>query len=118
MGPCALFWILFALLVAVAVVVWRKSPRPGRTEGTANLDGKVRRIFLYLVGFIALWDLFAYLREGRPSNLLFALALLVYLVYSAAYAKLPPSRSIEALALLAMLALGGASFYLSICLGR
>ena len=121
MGQCALFWVLFALLVGVAFVVWLKSPRPspmpaGEAPET-NPNGKVRRIILYLVGFVALMDLYFYFRDGKPSNLFFALAMIVYLVYSYIYAKRPPSRSVEALALLAILVFGAVSFYLSICLG-
>ncbi len=122
MGFCLVFWTLLALLIGVAGIVWQKSPRPlpagaGGSPETAPGD-PVRRTLLYLVGFLTLIELFFFLREGRPSRLLFALALLVYLGYGTAYAKRPPSRSVEALTFFVMLALGGASFYLSTCLGR
>ena len=89
---------------------------PAEEAPEADLNGKVRRILLYFVGFVALMDLYFYFRDGKPSNLFFALAMIVYLVYSSAYAKRSPSRSVEALALLAILAFGAVSFYLSICL--
>ncbi len=122
MGACILFWTFFALLAGVAGVTWRKSPRPvpagpgGSPE--AVLEGKVRRFLMYLVGFLALVELFVFLREGRPSKLLLVLMLLVYLGYGVARAQRPPSRRAEAFSLLALLALGGASLYLAICLGR
>ncbi len=103
-------------------MVWLKSPRPNLVpaEGEspkANLDGKVRKIFLYLVGMIVLVNLYFYFRDGKPSDLFLALALTVYLAYSYAYTKRPPSRSVEVLAILATLALFEVHFYLSICLG-
>lgn len=123
MGSCALFWILSALFIGAAAAAWFKSPRPypvpaGGENLKANFDGKVRKIFLYLVGMIVLLNLYFYLREGKPSDLIFTLALAVYLAYSYAYTKRPPSRSVEVLAILAILALFEGYFYLSICLGR
>ncbi len=104
-------------------MVWLKSPRPNPVpaEGEspkANLDGKVRKISLYFVGMIVLVNLYFYFRDGKPSDLFFALALTVYLAYSYAYTKQPPSRSVEVLATLAVLALFEAYLYLSICFGR
>jgi len=121
MGSCALFWIFSTLFVGAAAVVWLKSPRPnpapaGGESLKANPDSKVRKIFLYLVGMIVLVDLYFFLRDGKPSDLFFALALTVYLAYGYAYTKQPPSRSVEVLAILAILALFEAHFYLSICL--
>ena len=118
-----MFWIFSTLFVGAAAVVWLKIPRPNLVPADgenleANLDGKVRKIILYLVGIIALINLYFYLRDGKPSNFFFALALAFYLAYGYAYAKRPPSRSVEALGLLAILALFEAYFYLSICLGR
>jgi len=104
-------------------VAWFKSPRPypvptGEGSLKANFNGKVRKIFLYLVGMIVLLNLYFYLRKGKPSDLIFALALTVYLAYNYANTKQPPSRSVEVLAILAILALFEAYFYLSICFGR
>ncbi len=123
MGPCALFWIFSALFVGAVGVTWLKSPRPnpvpaGGESFKANPDGRARKIFLYLVGMIVLVSLYFYLRDGKPSDLFFALALTVYLAYSYAYTRRPPSRSLEVLAILALLVLFGTHFYLSICLGR
>ena len=122
MGQCTLFWIIFLLLVMATAVVWLKSPRPNpvpaeKETPEARLNDKVRTIFLYLLGFIALMDLFFYFRDGTLSDLFFALSLIVYLAYSYAYAKRPPSRWIEALVLLVMLAFITLHFYYSICLG-
>ena len=122
MGQCALFWIIFLLLVMATAVVWQKSPRPNpvpeeKETPEASLNDKVRKFFLYLLGFLALMDLFFYFRDGTLSDLFFALSLIVYLAYSYAYAKRPPSRGIEALVLLVMLAFITLHFYYSICLG-
>jgi len=122
MGQCALFWIIFLLLVMATAVVWQKSPRPNPAQAEketpeASLNDKVRKFFLYLLGFLALMDLFFYFRDGTPSDLFFALSLIVYLAYSYAYAKRPPSLWIEALVLLVMLAFITLHFYYSICLG-
>jgi len=123
MVQCIPFWALFLFMAVASVVVWLKSPRPrpapveGKTD-EAVLVKQAQRVVAYILGAVAVIELLLFLFEHKPSALLFALATLAALVYNQAPAKRPLSRRVEALVLLVMLLLFGASFYLSICLGR
>ena len=123
MVQCIPFWALFLLIAVASVVVWLKSPRPqpapveGKTD-EAVLVKQAQRVVAYILGAVAVIELLLFLFEHKPSALLFALATLAALVYNQALTKRPLSRRVEALVLLVMLLLFGASFYLSICLGR